>query len=102
MSEERTVPAPTIRAETRKANQCASARPSVTPQISPHTLVCASSLSGITIKEAIRQIATYRAMVKASLRSSHLCSLTPDNGPAVPSAMAQSSHADLRPAIAPV
>jgi len=32
ISEERTVPAPTIRAETRKANQCASARPSVIPR----------------------------------------------------------------------
>ena len=52
------MPAPTIRAETRKANQCASASPSVIPQMSPTTLVCATALSGITIKEAIRQIAT--------------------------------------------
>ena len=90
--------APTIRDDTRKANQCASARPSVIPQISPITVVCASALSGITIEEAIRQIATYRAMVNASLRSSHLCSLTPVNGAAGPSAMAPSSHAGLCPA----
>ena len=54
------------------------------PQISPITKVSAPALSGITIKEAIRQIATYRAMVKASLRSSISCSPRPTTGRQVP------------------
>jgi hypothetical protein len=65
----------------------------VIPQVSPIRLECSAVLSGITIREASRQIATYRAMVKASLRSSTRCSPTPVNGPAGASAMASSFHA---------
>ena len=61
-SGERTVPAPTRRADTRKANQCAAASPTVTPQMSPVTRVRAAS-SGTAKRAASRQIATYRAIV---------------------------------------
>src|SRR4029453_9558401 len=67
-----------MRAETRNANQCARASPTVTPQMIPMTRAWAS-VSGNAAKAASRQIATYSAIVEASLRSSTTCSWRPDD-----------------------
>jgi hypothetical protein len=57
MSLGRMLPAPTRRADTRNANQCATASPMVTPQMIPMAWAWAP-VSGSAAKAASRQMAT--------------------------------------------